>query len=118
VGGFFSTPLNDNNPNDVVMTPFATGVSGTISSKWDAPEGNGTTLTAQLSTILSGRSCINFHTNQFAGGETRGAINVVSEPSGWSLFATGIMGLYSAKLVSTYRGFSWPFRQRGSNRHC
>src|SRR3954451_15636325 len=48
VWGFFGTPFNDNNPNDEVFTPFATGVGGTFSGKWDAPEGNGTTLAAQL----------------------------------------------------------------------
>lgn len=62
VWGFFGSPLNDINPNDVVLTPFITGVGGTISGKWDAPEGNNTTLTLQLSNILSGRSYINFHT--------------------------------------------------------
>ena len=44
VWGFFGAPFNDNNPNDMVSTPFATGVGGTISGKWDTPEGNGTTL--------------------------------------------------------------------------
>src|SRR6476661_2746431 len=76
VWGFFGTPFNDNNPNDVVNTPFATGVGGTISGKWDAPEGNGTTLTAQLANILSGNSYINFHTTQFGGGEIRGFLQV------------------------------------------
>ena len=71
VWGFFGTPFNDNNPNDVVNTPFATGVGGTISGKWDAPEGNATTLTAQVANILGGHSDINFHTNQFTGGEIR-----------------------------------------------
>jgi len=51
VWGFFGTPFNDNNPNDVVNTPFATGVGGTISGKWDAPEGNATTLTAQVANV-------------------------------------------------------------------
>jgi CHRD domain len=81
VWGFFGSPFNDNNPNDVVITPFATGVGGTISGKWDAPEGNGTTLAAQLPFILSNRAYINFHTTQFGGGEIRGAITVVPEPS-------------------------------------
>src|SRR6266478_7806844 len=35
VWGFFGNPFNDNNPNDVVMTPFPSGVGGTISGKWD-----------------------------------------------------------------------------------
>lgn len=110
VWGFFGTPFNDNNPNDVVTTPFSTGVGGMISGKWDAPEGNNTTLTAQLPNILSGRSYINFHTNQFPGGEVRGTINVVPEPSGWLLFGTGIIGLYSAKVVvRTCRCFSCNF---------
>ena len=95
VWGFFGTPFNDNNPNDVVNTPFATGVGGTISGKWDAPEGNATTLTAQVANILGGHSYINFHTNQFTGGEIRGAINVVPEPSALMLFSVGAVILGS-----------------------
>jgi len=72
VWGFFGAPLNDTTPNDVVNTPFGAGVGGTISGKWDAPEGNATTLAAQLSNILAGRAYINFHTTQFGGGEVRG----------------------------------------------
>ena len=79
VWGFFGTPFNDNNPNDVVVTKFATGVGATISGKWDAPEGNGTTLAAQLPNILAGRSYINFHTTQNGSGEIRG--NIVPEPA-------------------------------------
>src|ERR1700675_3754453 len=76
VWGFFGMPFNDNNPNDVVITPFTNGVGGTISGKWDAPEGNNTTLAAQLPNILSGHSYINFHTTQFTGGEIRGALTL------------------------------------------
>jgi glucose/arabinose dehydrogenase len=72
--GFFGQPFNDTNPNDVVVTPFATGVGGTIFSKWDRDEGNNTTLTAQLPNILAGRSYINFHTRRLPGGEIRGQI--------------------------------------------
>ena len=72
VFGFIGTPFNDNNPNDAVVTPFGAGVGGTVSSKWDAPEGQGTTLAAQLPNLLAGRAYINFHTVQFAGGEVRG----------------------------------------------
>ena len=71
VWGFFGAPFNDNNPNDQVF--FATpGVGGQFSGKWDAPEGNGTTLAAQLANLREGRAYINFHTRQFAGGEIRG----------------------------------------------
>jgi uncharacterized protein (TIGR03118 family) len=72
VWGFFGSPFNDNNPNDAANTPFTSGVGGTFSGKWDAPEGNGTTLAAQLSNLRQGRAYINFHTTQFGGGEIRG----------------------------------------------
>jgi hypothetical protein len=74
VWGFIGLPFNDNNPNDVVVQPFATGVGGTVSGKWDLAEGQNTNLAAQLPNILAGRSYINFHTRQFGGGEVRGAI--------------------------------------------
>ena len=72
VWGFFGAPFNDNTPNDQVVTPLVGGVGGTITGKWDAPEGNGTTLAAQLANIRAGRAYINFHTTQFTGGEIRG----------------------------------------------
>ena len=73
VWGFFGAPFNDNNPDDHVVTPFGVGlVGGTFNDKWDAPEGNGTTLAAQLANIRAGHAYINFHTTQFGGGEIRG----------------------------------------------
>jgi hypothetical protein len=97
VWGFFGTPFNDNNPNDVLFTPFATGVGGMFSGKWDLPEGNSTTLSAQLPNILSGNSYINFHTTQFGSGEIRGVLQVVPEPGTLWLLAC------SALVVSRYR---------------
>ena len=77
--GFFGAPFNDTNPNDVVVTPFANGIGGTIFSKWDLGEGNNTTLTAQLPNIIAGQSYINFHTRRFPGGEVRGQIEENSQ---------------------------------------
>jgi hypothetical protein len=75
VWGFFGTPDNDINPDNLVLTPFASGVGGTFSSIWNLQEGNaGTTLTAQIPNLLAGLAYINFHTVQFAGGEIRGQI--------------------------------------------
>jgi hypothetical protein len=99
VYGFIGTPFNDTNPRDVVVTPFSTGVGGTVSGKWDAPEGNNTTLTAQLSNIVEGRSYINFHTDQFAGGEVRGNISLAPEPSTLLLLTTGVIGLFSFRRL-------------------
>jgi CHRD domain/Calx-beta domain/Subtilase family/Domain of unknown function (DUF4214) len=73
VWGFFGTPFNDTNPNDQQVIPLAAGVGG-INGKWDAPEGNGTTLAAQLTNLREGRAYVNFHTIQFGGGEIRGNI--------------------------------------------
>jgi uncharacterized protein (TIGR03118 family) len=72
VWGFFGAPFNDNNPNDQVFSPTPGGVGGTFSGKWDAPEGNNTTLATQLTNLREGRAYINFHTKQFTGGEIRG----------------------------------------------
>jgi uncharacterized protein (TIGR03118 family) len=72
VWGFFGTPFNDNNPDDHVVTPFGSGVGASFSDKWDAPEGNGTTLAAQIANMRAGQAYINFHTTQFGGGEIRG----------------------------------------------
>ena len=94
VWGFFGTPFNDNNPNDVVIQPFVGGVGGLISGKWDLSEGNNTTLAAQLANILSGHAYINFHTTQFPGGEIRGQImNPTPEPATMILVGLPLAGL-------------------------
>jgi len=97
VWGFIGMPFNDNNPMDAVVTPFTTGVGGMVSGKWDAPEGNNTTLAAQLPDILAGRAYINFHTVQYTGGEIRGNMVVVPaavpEPSGVVIAGTGTLSL-------------------------
>lgn len=100
VFGFFGAPFNDNNPNDVVVTPFTAGVGGMISGKWDAPEGNNTTLLAQLPNLLNNRSYMNFHTVQFPGGEVRGEIAPVPEPSTLLLVGFGVAGLIRSRWKS------------------
>lgn len=91
VWGFFGTPFNDNAPNDVVVTPLASGVGGTVTGKWDLLEGNSTTLKEQLPNILAGHSYINFHTTQFPTGEVRGQIvAAVPEPGTYALMLGGL----------------------------
>jgi hypothetical protein len=95
--GFFGLPDNDNNPDNLVVTPFATGVGGTFTSIWNLPEGNaGTTLATNLPQILAGRSYINFHTVQFGGGEIRGQI-LTPEPGSMALLGLGAAGFLACR---------------------
>lgn len=87
--GFFGAPFNDNNPNDVVITPFENGVGGVISSKWDLSEGQNTTLADQIPNLLAGQTYLNFHTRQFPAGEIRGQILLIPEPSSLALCGIG-----------------------------
>src|SRR5688500_11813864 len=88
--GFFGAPDNDTSPKQLVVTPFAMGLGGTFSSIWDLSEGNaGTTLTTNLPSILAGLSYINFHTVGFPGGEIRGQIQQVPEPTSLLLLGSG-----------------------------
>jgi len=97
VWGFFGSPFNDNNPDDSPnpqhVIPFASGVGGTFSGKWDLPEGNNTTLTAQLPGILANLAYINFHTSAFPSGEIRGQILLTPEPTTLCLLGIGLLAL-------------------------
>ncbi|HEX2930053.1 MAG TPA: CHRD domain-containing protein, partial [Candidatus Binatia bacterium] len=95
--GFIGTPFNNTTGINLV-TPFASpGVGGTFQGVWDANEGQATTLAAQLPGILAGLSYINFHTTQFTGGEIRGQILLVPEPSTLIMMGLGFLGLRIAR---------------------
>ena len=68
-------------------------VTGRITGVWDNAEGNGTTLQAQLANLLAGNLYFNVHTADHGGGEIRGQVLPVPEPSTVALFGCGIVGL-------------------------
>ena len=96
VWGFIGTPFNDTVVPNVVVTPFSSGVGGTVTGVWDTLEGNTvagvpTNFLQQLNNILAGRAYINFHTVQFPGGEIRGALVApIPEPETYALMAVGL----------------------------
>jgi hypothetical protein len=77
------TLQNDNNPNDLSVN----AATGRITGAWDAAEGNGTTLTAQLNALRSGGLYFNIHTFDHGGGEIRG--QVLPEPTAAMLLLGG-----------------------------
>jgi len=103
IWGFIGNPFNDNNPNDVVVTPFASDVGFTVSGKWDLPEGNNNiTFAERVGIILDGLTYMNFHTVQFGGGEVRGQILVVPEPETYLLMLAGLASV--GAMVRRRRG--------------
>ena len=69
VFGFIGTPNNETDGDTVVNA-----AAGTIKGQWDAGEGNGTTLTAQVANLMAGQLYFNIHTSANPGGEIRGQV--------------------------------------------
>jgi hypothetical protein len=69
VFGFIGVPNNDADNHTVVNA-----AAGVVTTTWDAAEGNGTTLTAQVANLLAGQLYFNVHTSANAGGELRGQL--------------------------------------------
>ena len=100
VWGFYGSPFNDNNPTDLVVTPFGSGlVGGTFSSVWNSGEGNGlNTLTSVLPSLMADGTYINFHTAQFPGGEIRGQLVRVPDAGSTAvLLSVAALGLFSLR---------------------
>lgn len=92
VWGFFGAPDHNIPPMDYVLTPTPGGVGGTFTSTWNAAEGTGTGLNNHLFNIQNGRAYLNFHTTQFGGGEVRGHLTLIPEPSTVVLALLGALG--------------------------
>jgi hypothetical protein len=72
--------------DDLVMNP----ATGRITGVWDGNEGNGTTLGAQLANLLANGLYFNVHTTDYPGGEVRGQIIMVPEPTTLALVALAL----------------------------
>jgi len=96
--GFFGSPDHDDNPDQLVITPFASGVGGTFTSVWDFAEGaGGTTLGVQLPRLIDGLGYLNFHTIQFGNGEIRGTLRAqIPEPGSLAFVALVLGSFYIA----------------------
>lgn len=84
-----------NDLDDLVTNP----ATGRITGVWDGNEGNGTTLAAQLNNLLNGGLYFNVHTADHGGGEIRGQVLLVPEPS-------------SALMCMFLAGISWAIGRR------
>lgn len=83
---------------------FDTTLTSTFNASFVTANG-GTAASAEaalLAGALAGRSYLNIHTNIFTGGEIRGFLTEVPEPSTWLLLATGTLGLL---------GYGWRTRR-------
>ena len=69
VFGFIGSPNNDTDGDTAVNA-----AAGNVSGEWDAAEGSGTTLTAQIANLLAGNIYVNFHTTTHSGGAIRGQL--------------------------------------------
>lgn len=80
---------NSDLDNDLAIDP----VAGTVFSVWDLNEGNSTTLADQLPNLFSGALYLNAHTPVNPGGEVRGQIFRVPEPSTLGLAVLSLLGM-------------------------
>ena len=98
-GGSSALPFNETNPNDQARHALFEWPRRRNDQREVGLAGRErqSDFSAQLSHILEGRSYINFHTTQFTGGETRGAIlQAVPEPASILLLFAGAIGLFGA----------------------
>ncbi len=97
------SPNHDVNPNNLLVTPSATGPGGNVQSVWDLPEGNGTTLGAQLSNLTNGALYINVHSAGHGGGEIRGQIQAIPVPAAAGM-GIGLLSAWGAWRAYCRRG--------------
>src|SRR5688500_656772 len=80
VWGFIGAPDHNTAPSDTVITQLAAGVGFNVTATWNTTEGSASSggFPGQLSNIQNSKAYINFHTQQYPGGEIRG---ILPEPA-------------------------------------
>lgn len=86
-------------PLGVTFGTFSNSFDMSLASSWNTAfvTANGGTTAQALATLVngmnSGTSYFNIHTSTFGGGEIRGFIQVVPEPSTYALMGAGLLAL-------------------------
>jgi hypothetical protein len=75
--GFFGAPDNDNNPDDLLVTPFATDVGGKFTSVWNLNEGNSGTTRLRLGGSYGFQSCARLQDQNATQGSLRDRLEAV-----------------------------------------
>jgi len=104
-----TTPTFAGFPSGVTFGVYDQTLDLTLSSSYRAgyiTESGGTTALAEaalLAGMAQGKSYLNIHTTVFPGGEIRGFLTPVPEPTGFALLALGGVMLLLARRHRSYR---------------
>lgn len=93
-----NAPAGSNGPivhdlDGATSPPIAGSTAGTITGNWRFDDSSRPLTDLLASRLLEGNLYFNIHTTEFPGGEIRGQLSAVPEPSAVLLLAAGAAGL-------------------------